>query len=208
MESELQELESQLKNLRPVALDDALLDRLTGAVAGTLQATDLEYRPVEAKTAKLQPAGLSDSLMDRLGDVVDQVPFPVDEKVVLFPRGSAIVEEKKTSRPKWWAAVAAAVALAGGLSALMVSPPENAQKVVKETSTPVHVNSGAFVPAAFNSGVSNTDDLGVMWSNDQKPMRVVRVVYKDIVRFLNEKGEEVAVEVPRVEYLMVPEEID
>ncbi len=90
----------------------------------------------------------------------------------------------------------------------MVSPPKDADKVVKGSSVSSSVNSGAFVPATFNSGVSNTDDLGVMWSDDRKPMRVVRVVYKDVVRFLNEKGEEVAVEVPRVEYLMVPEEID
>ena len=208
MESDLQKLEAQLQAMRPVGLNDALLDRLTGAVAGTLESTDTEYRPVEAATSKLAPVALSDDLMDRLTKVVDQVPFPVDEKVVLFPRGSAAVEEKKSSRPKWWAAAAAAVALAGGLSALMVSPPKDAGKVANSKPIPSRIDSGAFMPAAFNSGVSGTDDLGVMWSEDQRPMRVVRVVYKDVVRFLNEKGEEVAVEVPRVEYLMVPEQID
>ena len=70
------------------------------------------------------------------------------------------------------------------------------------------MNSGAFVPAAFNSGVSGTNDLGVMWTNEQKPVRVVRVIYKDVLRLLNEKGEEVEVEVERMEYLMVPEKID
>ena len=92
MESDLQKLEAQLQAMRPVGLNDALLDRLTGAVAGTLESTDTEYRPVEAATSKLAPVALSDDLMDRLTKVVDQVPFPVDEKVVLFPRGSAAVE--------------------------------------------------------------------------------------------------------------------
>lgn len=207
MESDLQELEVQLQDLRPAALNDALLDRLTGAVAGTLQLTETELRPIEAATSKLEPAGLSESLVERLAGVVDQVPFPVNEKVVLFPGGSAAVEEKSRARPKWWAA-AAAVALAGGLTALMVSPPKETMKVAQENLIPSGVNSGAFVPASFNRGVSDTDDLGVMWSGDQKPMRVVRVVYRDVVTFLNETGEEVSVEVPRVEYLMVPEEID
>jgi hypothetical protein len=206
MESELQELEKQLQGLRPASLNDALLDRLTGAIAGTLKVTDPALRPIEAAASKLQPVALNDALTQRLVEVVEMVPFPVDEKVVLFPGGSAAVEDKKP-RFKWWA-VAAAVALAGGLSALMVSPPKDAAKLAKNNPIPSRVNPGAFVPASFGSGVSGTDDLGVMWSGDQKPMRVVRVVYKDVVTFLNEKGEEVSVEVPRVEYLMVPEEID
>ncbi len=206
MESELQELETQLQGLRPASLNAALLDRLTGAVAGTLLVTDTALRPIEAASSKLRPAALNDALTQRLAEVVEVVPFPLDEKVVLFPGGSAAVDEKKP-RSKWWAA-AAAVALAGGLSALMVSPPKDAPKLAKPNPISPPVNSGAFVPASFGSGVSGTDDLGVMWSGDRKPMRVVRVVYKDVVTFLNEKGEEVSVEVPRVEYLMIPEEID
>ena len=206
MESDLQKLEAQLQEICPAGLDNALLDRLCGAVAGTLEVADTELRPVEATTSRLQPRALSDSLTDRLAEVVEQVPFPVDEKVVLFPRGSTAVGEKKSSRPKWWAA-AAAVALAGGLTALMVSPPKDAAKVANVGSVPARVNSGTFVPAAFNSGVSGTNDLGVMWTNEQKPVRVVRVIYKDVLRLLNDKGEEVEVEVERMEYLMVPENI-
>ncbi|MGB6223345.1 hypothetical protein [Haloferula sp.] len=207
MESELQELEAQLQGIRPAALDDALLDRLTGAVAGTLQQVDGGLRSVEAAATRVEPAALSSDLTARLEKVVQGVPFPVDEKVVLFPRGVAPVEsgEVKKISPKWWAA-AAAVALAGGLSALMVSPPKETSK--KIVAAPAQINSGAFVPAGFNSGVSGTDDLGVMWTDQQKPVRVVRVVYKDVLRLLNNKGEEVEVEVPRVEYLMVPEKID
>jgi hypothetical protein len=207
MDSDLQEFEAQLKGLRPAALDDVLLDRLTAAISGTQELTDVGLRPVEAASSKLVPAGLSDSLTERLAGVVDQVPFPVDEKVVLFPKGSAAVEKKGNARPKWWAA-AAAVALAGGLSALMVSPPKEDSKVVRGDSAFSQAQSGKFVPAAFNSGVSGTDDLGVMWTGERKPVRVVRVVYKDVLRLLNEKGEEVEVEVPRVEYLMVPEKIE
>lgn len=207
MESELQELEAQLQGIRPAALDDALLDRLTGAVTGSLQEMDGGLRSVEAAATRVEPVALSADLTARLEKVVQGVPFPVDEKVVMFPRGVASAENnesKKVSR-KWWAA-AAAVALAGGLSALMVSPPKEASKEV--VAAPSQINPGAFVPAGFDRGVSGTDDLGVMWTDQRKPVRVVRVVYKDVLRLLNKKGEEVEVEVPRVEYLMVPEKID
>ena len=207
MDSDLQELEEQLRSIRPVEMNDALLDRLNDAISGTLQVTSAEMRPVEAATSRLQPSALSESLTNRLSEVVEKVPFPVDEKVVLFTGGTSASSKEKDSRPKWWAA-AAAVAIAGGLSALMVSPPKDTEKVVESNPVPVPIESGSFVPAAFNSGVSNTDDLGVMWTNERKPVRVVRVIYKDVVHLMNERGEEVKVEVPRVEYLMVPEKID
>lgn len=207
MESELQKLEAQLQGIRPAALDDALLDRLTGAVTGTLQHVDGGLRSVEAAAARVEPAALNADLTARLEKIVGGLAFPVDEKVVLFPGGVAPVEsgEGKKISPKWWAA-AAAVALAGGLSALMVSPAKEASEPV--AAAPSKVSSGAFVPAGFDSGVSGTDDLGVMWTDERKPVRVVRVVYKDVLRLLNNRGEEVEVEVPRVEYLMVPEKID
>ena len=67
---------------------------------------------------------------------------------------------------------------------------------------------GAFVPASFNSGVRNTSDLGVVWAEWDRPMRVVKVTYTDQVTLLNEQGEEAVFQVPRVEYLVVPENVD
>lgn len=208
MESDFQELESRLRDLRPADLDGALLDRLVQAADDSLQTTDAAHRPVEAAASRLEPSALNESLLSRLGKVVENVPFPVDEKVVLFPRGSAAQTEGGKSRRSWLAA-AAAVALAGGLAALMISPEKDGSGTqVAKTIPARQIDPGAFVPASFNSGVSDTDDLGVMWSDNRKPMRVVRVTYMDTVTFVNEKGDRLQREVPRVEYLMVPEKID
>ena len=47
-----------------------------------------------------------------------------------------------------------------------------------------------------------------MWTNDGKPVRMVRVIYMDKAKYRNPQGEIIEVERPRVEYLMVPEKID
>lgn len=207
MESELQELESRLQDLRPADLDEALLDRLVMAASGSLEDVEPAHRTVEAATARLEPAAMSESLTARLEEVVKDVPFPVDEKVLLFPRGSAEGRNSKRKRRPWLAS-AAAVALAGGLAALMVSPKDDVSKKVADSRSSSQIDPSAFVPASFNSGVSDADDLGVMWSGDRKPMRVVRVVYMDTVTYENREGDRLQREVPRVEYLVVPEKID
>ncbi|MEM1084629.1 MAG: hypothetical protein AAGI48_11010 [Verrucomicrobiota bacterium] len=207
MEPELQQLESRLRDLRPAELDEALLDRLARAADESLQGVDAMHRPVEASAARLQPAEMSESLMARLEGVVKDVPFPVDEKVVLFPRGSAGKTGKSEKRRPWMAA-AAAVALAGGLAALMVSPKDDQPKMTSAPAPVSEINPAAFVPASFDSGVSDTNDLGVMWSENRKPVRVVRVTYMDTVTFVNEKGDRLQRDIPRVEYLVVPEQID
>jgi hypothetical protein len=63
------------------------------------------------------------------------------------------------------------------------------------------------VPASVGTGLDEARDEGVRWTADGKPVRMVRVIYKDRVKYRNADGEIIEVERPRVEYLVVPEKI-
>ncbi len=211
MESELDKLESELAGLRPAAPDAALVERLERAVEGRLQALSIEERELEGSLGRMKPSRPAESMMASMASVLDRLPFPGQTKVLPFPNATTRPAGTRRRRISW--AAAAAVALAGGLSALMVGPgnqdqgrSELADRTAAEVIAPA--DPAAFSPASFESGVAHTDDLGRMWAGRERAMRVVKVVYKDRVVWLNEQGEEVVTEVPRVEYLMVPEEID
>ena len=214
MKPDLEKTEEALVALRPCRVDPALMGRLSAAMGGEWERTPEELHSVERSLGAARPAALSGELVDRLLVTVDAVPFPGHEKVVPFPAKGTAGRSAPMSRR--WLATAAAVALAGGISAWMIAPqPEGglakapALKPERQpTAAAAGVDPGAFQPAAFGSDVSDTRDLGVMWSKDRRPMRVVRVVYQDRVELTNEKGEQVVMEVPRVEYLMLPEEVD
>lgn len=215
MEQEIQKLEAELAALRPAALDGNLSDRLARAMEGRLTGLDPEQQHLERRLAVLEPARLKGATMAALLARVERLPFPGEsgaQKVVPFPRAERSGGEVRRRRRPW--AAAAAVALAGGLSAFFLTPggedsPSLAASpgVGNRGGTPT-ADPAAFSPASFESGVSQTHDLGRMWSGGERAMRVVKVTYKDRVVWLNENGEEVVTEVPRVEYLVVPEQVD
>lgn len=211
MDSEFQDLEDALKGMRPATPDAACLDRLLAAVEGRLQNPELSISGIESKLATLQPAVLSPELSARMLETLSRVPFPVDEKVVLFPGAQKPAAKPEQSRRPWYAA-AAAVAVAGAFSALMVGGPKTPQAKSGNfaDNRPVITNADSrnFVPASMGSGLQDATDQGVTWTKDGKPMRVVRVVFKDKVKLTNPRGEIVEVERPRVQYFLVPEKID
>ena len=211
MDSEFQDIEDVLKAIRPAAPAPACMDRLLAAVEGSLQQRDPALRGVEDSLGAIAPASLPAPLAASLLATVSRIPFPVDEKVVLFPGAAKTGEATRSRRP--WFAAAAAVAVAGAFSALMVDPPagrSGAGQTVSaaDGSAAPRVAPKGFVPASVGTGVEQASDEGVMWTQDGKAMRMVRVIYSDKVKYLNERGEVIEVERPRVEYLMVPEKID
>lgn len=212
MDSEFQELEETLKGMRPAKPDAACLDRLLAAVEGRLQSPAVSISGIESKLAELRPAGLSAELSARMLATLERVPFPVDEKVVLFPGAQKPVKKASAQRRPWYAA-AAAVAVAGAFSALMVGGPKRPQSpvsggIAQELPALPHSGNANFVPASMGSGLQDASDQGVVWTKEGKPMRVVRVTYKDKVRLKNDRGEIIEVEQPRQQLFLVPEKID
>lgn len=208
MDTEFQDIEDALKAIRPASLAPASMDRLLAAVEGRGLAADPALVSVENSLGSMTPRAVRSEAADAMLATVSTVPFPVDEKVVLFPGSSKPVEKSASRRP--WYAAAAAMAVAGAFSAMMVEQPRvksGRPLAATDSAIPGRQPTG-FVPASVGSGLEEAKDEGVMWTNDGKPVRMVRVIYMDKAKYRNPQGEIIEFERPRVEYLMVPEKID
>ena len=217
MEKELEEIEALLKGMEPAPVDESLSARLAGAGEGRLGQTPPAMWPLEAELTKLVPAEVPTTVAEYFARRTDSVGFPLTEKVVLFPQRERAVKPERSKR--WLPAVAAAV-MAGIFTALMVNPgAEETAPRVAEASSPAPTSSpalagppvpssGMLVPASMNTDFGSARDQGLVWSADRKAMRVVRVIYRDQVRFRDGAGKQAVIEIPRVEYLLVPAEIE
>lgn len=203
-------LEADLRELHAAALDEALLSRLEAAADGTLTQLSHEEIRFEAFLRGTSPARLSPDFLVKLEIIVHEAPFSVNEKILLFPKAGTAPGTRR-SRPMWGAA--AAVALIGAVSALMIpagKAPANLARQAAPPSPPVTsaAANGNFVPAGFNRGLSEVHDEGVVWKSNNQPHSVVRVVYKDKITLKDASGRTFQVEQPRVEYMLVPAKTD
>lgn len=209
MKPEQPSLEAELRELHAATLDEALLSRLEAAAEGTLARLSPGEIRFEEFLRASSPAKLPAGLMANLGAIVREVPFAVNEKIVLFPKASA-AHRTRRNRPMWGAA--AAVALIGAFSALMIPGAKSPATVARQAAPSSPVVTGAanpnFVPASFNRGLSEVRDEGVVWKSDNQPHSVVRVVYKDKITLKDANGRTFQVEQPRVEYMLVPAKTD
>jgi len=201
-------LEAQLRELQATALDDALLLRLEAAADGTWAQLGHEEIRFEALLQKTSPARLSPDFLAQLEAIVHEVPFSVNEKIVLFPKANTVIHTRR-QRPLW--AAAAAMALIGAASALLIPAGKAPEKIVSQSApvSPVspqvsRTANSNFVPASFNRGVSEVHDEGVVWKSNSEPHSLVRVTYKDKITLKDKEGRTFQVEQPRVEYMLVP----
>lgn len=209
MTPEQASLEAELRDLQASPLDEALLARLEAAADDTLTQLTPEELRFEKWLHQSSPTKLSPEFINSLESIVRDVPFAVDEKVVLFPRTRPAIRHHKTQRPLW--AAAAAVALIGALSALVMPAAKSPAHVVAQSNPTAPIASAAnpnFVPASFNRGLSEVHDEGVVWKSNNQAHSVVRVVYKDQITLKDANGRTVQVEQPRVEYMLVPAKTD
>lgn len=205
MDHEFQDLESTLARFKPVAPDDACLDRLMAAVEGRLQSAATDP-VVERDLSRLRPAALTHGVSERMLGTVARAAFPVDRNVVLFPGKPKAAEAPRPRRP--WFAAAAAVAVAGAFTALMIEAPKATPAGPVAGAGNTARESKGFVPASMGSGLQEATDEGVAWTRDGRPMRMVKVIFRDRVQYRDDDGKIIEMEQPRVEYLMVPENID
>lgn len=198
-------LEAELRRLRASELDAALLDRLDACSDATWTELTPEEARYERQLASIEPAGLPPTLMSSLEATLQEVPFSSDETIVRFPLGKTTAPQKQR-RARW--AAAAAVALTGAVTALLVPAKHSPGKLADAPPAPIHANpsptKGNLIPAGFNRGLSEASDQGVVWNTANQPHRVVRVVYKERVTLKDAAGRTYQVEQPRVEYILVP----
>ncbi|TAE76192.1 MAG: hypothetical protein EAZ65_01910 [Verrucomicrobia bacterium] len=205
MELELQEIENTLKGLRPGVPDEACMVRLLAALEGRLQQKDPAMSGVETELVGMSPSALPAGFEAASLAKLSRVTFPSERKVLAFP-GGVKAERKPVSRMPWYAA-AAAVAVAGAFSALMVGEGQAPIRAAQAGREKFPVAEG-FVPASVGTGLDEASDEGVRWTAQGKPVRMLRVIYKDRVEYRNAEGKIIEVERPRVEYLIVPEKMD
>ncbi len=205
MNHDLHDLESSLAGLRPSRADQALLERLESAADGSLTELTVSELRFESLLSSQRPAALPAEFFASLEKVVASTPFPVGEKIVMFTKGNVAPKNVRRFRPML---AAAAVALLGGMTALMMPTGTIPKTGGPTVSNPIPSRtSGSFVPAGYGNNVQTASDEGVVWK-ENRPHRVVRVVFKERASFINAHGERVEVEQPRVEYILVPEKID
>jgi len=205
--SDSQSLDVSLRELKPFALDEAFLSRLESAADGSLT----ELSPVEIRfensLRENAPTGLSSAFLDSLEKVMSGIPFPLDEKIVLFPKASAEIRKPVKTGQRSIFAAAAAVALIGAATALLMPQKPSATGLANNSISPI-ISSENIAPITYDRGLSEAKDEGVIWQSKDKPQRVVRVVYVDRITTKNAEGKTVEIEQPRVEYILVPEKID
>jgi hypothetical protein len=208
MSSDLSSIESDLRQLRPATLDDALLARLDACAGNSW--TELE--PGEIRFAqqlgKVAPAQLPPALLAALEATMSSVPFPGEDNIVRFPNSTG----STTRHPRVWWGAAAAVALLGAGSALFV-PTRHATGQLAATP-PAHSmamparHSDQLTPAGFNRGLTEAHDEGVIWPSNEPARRVLKVVYMDRVTLKDAAGRTYQLDQPRVEYILVPAKAD
>jgi hypothetical protein len=215
MSPDLQELEAKLSQLRPAALDSGLLARLADCATGDFTPLTPEAAQLAAALHQCRPAALPPALAAALTAALNP-PAPV---LVSFP-----VATPTAARVGHWnrsmLAAAAAVAILGASAALLMPRHDGSPATIAahlpnaprpaSTSTPPPATGSAsdYAPAGYQTGLSQASDEGVIWQNASQPQRVVKVIYRDRLTYVDPSGRKIEVEQPRTEYLLVREKID
>jgi hypothetical protein len=199
-------LEAELRDMHAAALDDAFLSRLEAAAEGTLTELNSEEIRFEAFLRQTSPAAIAPDFLAKLENVVSDVAFPVNEKIVLFPKKNHAQKSQKKQRSMW--AAAAAVAFIGGATALMIPAKNQLNGNVAKAPAPISQTSPKLTPASFNRDLGEVSEEGIIWKANNSPHRLMRVVCKDQVTLKDAHGRTYQVEQPRVEYMLVPAETD
>ncbi|KAB2639682.1 MAG: hypothetical protein DVB25_05210 [Verrucomicrobia bacterium] len=217
MSDDFQALEAALAGLRPAVLDRGLLARLEAGATGGLTTSSPAEVALETSLRGSRAAAIPPALMAALEAALTASAAAEGSRIVAFPQSPAAGGlHHRSHRPMWVAA--AAVAMLGAAAALFLpnqgarptaaAPASHPPPTSLATTAPAAPASQNFVPAAFNTSLSQASDVGVLWQEQNQAQRVVKVIYWDRVTLVNPEGKQIEYETPRVEYILVPEKID
>ena len=169
---------------------------------------DADLRKFEEELERLSPSGMPDGMIARMEAAMEgwQTQEEPARKVVPFPGWNGSKESGR--KGNFWAA-AAAVALFGAATALLV-PNRDANRVA-ESGTPVmpEVTAASFAPVNAHRNIINASDEGVVMTNNARPHRAVRLEVVDRIEFRNAAGQKLRVEAPpRVRIVLIPVRTD
>ena len=225
MSEEFQALEAALAELRPAALDARLLARLnecTTAAPTPLTPAEAHF---ETSLRNIQPAALPPGLLAALEATRSATSGA--SRIVPFPQIHSANKIPRHNHRPMLAAAAAAVAILGAAAALFMpdkgslstasshssshssSPASRPPTPPQAPSTaPIAPANQNFAPTTFHTDLSQASDVGVLWQSQNQAQRVVKAIYWDRFTLVNPEGQQIEYEKPRVEYILVPENID
>lgn len=204
MNLEIEQIEELLRGMRPRPVSEDMKFRIDAALREAATAN-----PLHEVIAASRPSPLSPALASRLEESLSRIPHPGTRKLVAFP-----AQREQASASAAWRklAVAAAVALLGASSALLV-PNSPTKTSIAQSSSPArpvitNANARSLVPAGYRRGLSEAKDEGIVWQPQYGPHRRLKLVYRELVTLRDASGRVYQVERPRVEYVLVPAKID
>ena len=183
---------------------------------------DPELQKIEAELERIAPGSMPEGLIGRMETAMEgwQEAASQDaaEKVVPFPLAEEESEvEEISSGGRGLRAAAASMALLGGVAAMIITSDPSPLQVAERdpVGNPASDSSATMVnpealqtielaPKTAKRTILDSTDRTVIIPNGSKPMRLMRVDLVDRVVFLSPDGEEVHLEVPSVNYQLIP----
>ena len=243
LDEDLQALESKLASLTPRAIPHDAIRRAKQVVAKDDQPSSLSEKhsevtmtspedlgnldELEGHLNQLSPAAMPDDLLSRMSQAMDGWHEHVEEvdKVLPFTPNKQRVPKVFN---KGMLSAAAAVALLGAVTALVMPQFSTSQSNSYAQSHPSAPTSGIVTPLSSNTGPSNTGapshprkaseglshqvtrttDSGVILSDDNQPLRCIRVDYIDQVKGVDDSGRDVEIKTPGIDYILIPVQTD
>lgn len=230
LDEELRAIESMLANLSPRAIPEAMLTRTAQAMepgSNFSEQKDFNHSDsgdlngLEVHLSHLSPSTMPDDMLTRMSQAMDRwhESVPEEEKVLDYTAIS-----RRSTRPspmfsRGMLSAAAAVAVLGAVTALVMSPPAISQKHTLTDNTQSTPASDVGTPALsdievtqhasissenLSHKVTRTTDRGVILSDYNEPLRCIRVDYVDQVRGIDSHGRHIEIKTPGVDYLLIP----
>ena len=213
-------LETELSHLTPTRISSSFLDRLDGAMSAAaaevadsqsniIEASDhTELSALEEGLKGLVPYGVPEDMISRLDEAMSHwhEEVPVEEKII------PIHQERSEKRASWigFRSVAAVALLGAGIAWMPQSyfskPAATTQRIPVLNAS--HTSPAVFTPNNARASVVSANDLGVVWTKSGQPLRCLEVRVNNEVQFVNERGEKLILEQPKVEVRFTPEKLD
>ncbi len=182
---------------------------------------DPELKKIEAELERMAPGNMPEGMISRMEAAMEgwkDVSWQDQEpKVVPFPRAEEEhpPEEKRNGKYLW--AAAASMALLGAVAGMVLTSDPTpagilgkgsgntaASQIPRDDPRARTVQTIEMAPKTAKRTILDATEREVIIPNGAKPLRLLRVELVDRVMFSSPGGEEVHLEVPSVNFRLVP----
>ena len=186
---------------------------------------DPELQKMEAELERMAPGSMPEGMISRMEAAMEgwkNVSWQDEQaKVVPFPRAKekSTPQEQKSGKPLW--AAVAGMALLGAVAGMVLIPEplptgvasnrlenDKSSKASGVTLPPGTVQTIELAPKTAKRTIVDATERNVIIPNGAMPLRLMRVDLVDRVMFSSPGGEEFHLEVPSVNYRLVPAPTD